>query len=88
MAEIDQYTFTHSEVVAALIKEQGIHEGIWNLVVEFGLAAVNMGPSEDQLFPTAIVPVQKIGIVRGDKLSKLSVDAATVNPAITKNKKR
>jgi len=80
MAEVDRYLFSHKEVVTALIKEQGIHEGIWGLFIEFGLGAANMGPSEDQLYPTAIVPVQKVGVMRGEKLSALTVDAAEVNP--------
>jgi hypothetical protein len=81
MAEVTRYLFTHKEVVEALVKEQDIHEGLWGLVVEFGLAAVNTGASDDELFPTAIIPLNKIGISKVDKLTNLSVDAAVVNPS-------
>lgn len=63
------------------------------LYLEFGLAAVNapVAPdggrepkSEDEmlnnLMPTAILPVKKIGIQRTEKLSNLAVDAAVANP--------
>ena len=88
MAEVDRHLFTHKEVVTALLKEQKIHEGVWSLVVEFGLAALNMGPDDDQLSPTAVVPVQKIGITRVDKVNSLSVDAADVNPLSTTKAKK
>lgn len=80
MADASQYIFTHREVVEALIKKQGLHEGVWSLSVEFGIVAANTGPSEDQIFPTAIVPLMKIGLSRGTKEGALAVDAAKVNP--------
>lgn len=84
MAESALVTFSHQEVVAALIKAQNIHEGLWSLYVEFGIAAANVpaGPSEDNgYFPAAIVPVVKLGIQRTDTSTNLSVDAAVSNPA-------
>lgn len=83
MSEIDRYSFTHKEVVEALIKAQGLHEGIWGLSVEFGIGAVNAGPSEDQILPTAVVPIVKMGIVKGLKENNLFLDAAKVNPVRT-----
>ena len=79
MAETKQIAFTHKEVVEALLKQQGIHEGIWSLYVEFGLGAANVGQSDDNLLPTAIIPVVKIGLQKADKVNNLSVDAAQVN---------
>jgi hypothetical protein len=79
MAETKQIVFTHKEVVEALLKQQGIHEGIWSLYVKFGLGAVNVGGSEDSVLPAAIIPVIKIGIQKADKINNLSVDAAQVS---------
>jgi hypothetical protein len=79
MAETKQIVFTHKEVVEALLKQQGIHEGIWSLYVEFGLGALNVGASEDSLLPAAVIPITKIGIQKADKVNSLSVDAAQVN---------
>ncbi len=81
MAESTQYTFSHREVVEALIKKQGLHEDMWSLYVEFGLTAANMsGPIGDQAVPTAIVPILKIGLQKGKTEDFLTVDAAKVNP--------
>lgn len=80
MAEVNQYVFSFKEVVEALIKKQDLHEGNWGIYVEFGLGAANVGPTDDQLLPTAIVPIQKIGIQRVPKENSLAVDAAKVNP--------
>lgn len=80
MAEASLITFTYKEILEALIKQQGIHEGIWGIYVEFGLVATNAGPSEDAIVPTAVVPVSKIGIQRMEAIGNVSVDAAVVNP--------
>lgn len=81
MAEPTQYMFTHKEVVEILVKQQGLHEGLWSLSVEFGINAVITGPNDDQLYPTAMVPVIRFGIQKSEKMNNISVDAALVNPA-------
>jgi hypothetical protein len=82
MAEVKTYVFDYKEVAEALIKKQGIHEGLWGIYMEFGItgANINPGPSKDIIVPGAIIPVLKIGIQRFDKPSSLTVDAAEVNP--------
>ncbi len=81
MAEVTQFNFSYQEVVEALIKKQGLHEGIWVLTIEFGLGAGNIGPDENSLNPSAVIAVGKIGIKRADKITNLSVDASVVNPS-------
>jgi hypothetical protein len=88
MAETTQYMFAHHELVEALIKKQGLHEGLWQMAVEFHLGATIAGPDAEQLKPTAMVGVHRIGIQRTDKKSNLAVDAATINPAPAKAVKR
>jgi hypothetical protein len=83
MAEVNNYTFSYKEVAEALVKAQGIHEGLWCISLEFGLGATNFGPNEMELKPAAIVPVLKIGLQRQTKETNLTVDAAKVNSAIT-----
>ncbi len=90
MAEATQFMFNYQEVVEALIKKQGIHEGQWRLLIEFGLSAsnVNTAPEgEPRLIPAAINMVQQIGILRAEQASNLSVDAAKVNPRPKTTKK-
>jgi len=85
MPEASQYMFKHKEVVAALIKAAGVHEGKWQLIATFGLAAMNMGPNEAEVSPGAAVAVSGIGIQRAEEgsPSSLVADAAEVNPAST-----
>jgi len=83
MADADRYTFTYKEIAEALVKQQGIHEGLWGIYVEFAIAAANVGatPEGNDLVPAAIVPVQKMGLQRFPEANNLTVDAAVVNPA-------
>lgn len=65
----------------ALIRYNDIHEGLWGIYIEFGLGAANVGPEPGgDVFPTAIVPVKKIGLQKFEEPSNLAVDAAKVNP--------
>lgn len=80
MAEAIQYKFSHREIAEILIKQQGLHEGIWGLYVRFGLGASNVGESPAQIQPAAIIPVLEIGLQKFDQETGISVDAAKVNP--------
>lgn len=81
MADSEKLDFTYKELVSALIRERGIHDGIWGLVVEFGLAAANVALNPNQEYsPAAIIPVVRIGIQRSEETTNLTVDASRVNP--------
>lgn len=79
---------THKNVILALIKHQNIHEGIWQLYIEFGLTGANMPIAEEKednlrLCPTAIIPIKTIGLLRVDKENPLALDASKVNPPVS-----
>jgi len=84
MPEISQITLTHRELVEMMVKSQNIHEGKWRLIVVFGIQGVNfVPPGSNEALPTAIIPVQKIGLQRvknDEKEDNITVDAAKVNP--------
>jgi hypothetical protein len=80
MAEVKLIAFTHKEVAEALIRYHGISEGLWGLFVEFGLGAANVTGEGGDVFPAAIVPVNKLGLQRFEKPNNLTVDAAQINP--------
>jgi len=81
MPEVDRVMFDHRELAEALIVKQGIHEGLWGIAVEFGLAAANVPTGPDKSFtPAAISLLQKVGIQRFPEPNNLTVDAAKVNP--------
>lgn len=52
------------------------------LSVRCGLGAANMGLTDDQSYPSAMIPVVEIGIQRTGNINNLTVDAAQVNPAL------
>ncbi len=81
MSETSGYNFNHKEIAEALIKYQGLHEGQWQISVEFGISAANIQTGENQYSPAAIVPIINIGIVKVPQEMPLSVDASKVNPA-------
>jgi len=80
MAEASQISFSYKEIAEVLIKKQGIHKGIWGLFIKFGIAASNVGPTDEDLKPAAIIPVLEIGLQKMEKVTSISVDAAIVNP--------
>ena len=84
MAEASQIMFSFKEIAELMIKRQGIHEGIWGLFVKFGLVAANMGQSEGEVRPTAMIPILEMGLQKFDKESNLTVDALKVNPRTRK----
>lgn len=86
MAEANQYVFSYEEVVEALLKKQGIHEGVWGVYLEFGIQGANAPGPEGNVLPVAIVPVVKIGLQKSREGIKFpgEVDASVVNPVIGK----
>jgi hypothetical protein len=75
--------FKYREVAEALVKQAGLHEGKWQVIMTFGLGAANMGPTEAEVVPGAAVAVTNIGLQKAMEGSPpaLVVDAAVVNPA-------
>ena len=85
MPEPTRLTFKYQEVLTALIKQAKIHEGKWQLVMSFGLAAMNLGPNDAEVVPGAAVAVTAISLQKAsnDSPPALVADAAEVNPAST-----
>jgi hypothetical protein len=81
MAQPTQIVFSHREVVEALIRKQGIHEGIWGMYVRFQLKAANFGQTDMDVLPTAFISVLELGIQRFEKESNIAIDAAKINPS-------
>lgn len=78
MATPKQFTFAFKELAEVLVREAGVREGNWGLYVRFGLSATNVGTSDDDLKPAAIVPIVELGIQQFDTPNSLTVDAADV----------
>lgn len=81
MPETTQFTYKVHEITALMIKASGVHEGLWNFAIKFGIGGANVQDASGTFLPSAIVPVMELGIQRVDAPTPLSVDAAKVNPA-------
>jgi hypothetical protein len=71
-----------SEIGSLLLRHYGVHEGFYEVTVEFQLAVGGIGPDPNNIYPSAIVGVSKIGLRRipEGKPGPGLVDAAEVNP--------
>lgn len=70
----------YTELATLLVRERGIHEGIWGICFNFGLTATNLGPDDANVLPCAIVQIPALSLHRFEKITSISVDAAVVNP--------
>ena len=77
-----------SGVAEILVKHQGLHEGLYDLSIQFQMAFGGVGPHPDLIFPGAMLGVSGIGLTRIDKISAHTVDASKVNPAKQTRKKK
>lgn len=93
MEKPETILFDFKEVATQLVKQRGIHEGLWALYFEFGITGANLGFETldgefpltkeglpEHVLPTAIVSINKIGLAKAPYLTSIAVDAAIVNP--------
>ena len=85
MAKVESYNFPLKEVLELMIKDAGVHEGRWQLQVNFSFTAANMGPDSESQRPAAISIINHLilAIAKEDSPSSLTLDAAEVNPKPT-----
>jgi hypothetical protein len=81
MAETIQHSFDLKEVGELLIKKAGLTSGFWQIGVTFGFGAHTMGPSPEEMKPSAVIGVLAIVLLKADKPGPLILDAAEVNVA-------
>jgi hypothetical protein len=81
MPEVNQYVFSHRELLELLVRKADVQEGRWVLLANFGFSAGNFGPSPNQMAPGAIVAVTQMGIQRAqpDTPEEMTIDAAAIN---------
>lgn len=68
------------EVAELLVKQYGLHDGLYDLLIEYQFAFGNFGPTPEQITPGAMIGIAKLGLTRVDRLGPLTVDAARTNP--------
>jgi len=78
---------TLKELITVLIKHNQLHEGLYDLSVEFQIAIGAVGPSTEALFPGAMLGISRIGLMPAEQKTIHTVDAAEVNPRKKSKKK-
>jgi len=68
------------DLTAALIRHYGLHEGLYDLYLEYQVAVGNFGPSASQVVPSTVVGLSKLGVTKVTEPGPLTVDASEVNP--------
>ena len=81
MPQSNQIVYSHQELAASLVKEQGIHEGHWMVFIAFNWNATNLNVNGSS-GPGFLTVIPAIGIQRVDEPSPLTVDASVVNPSL------
>jgi hypothetical protein len=70
------------EITELLVKHHGLHEGIFDLAIEFQIAVGGMGMDSSSILPGAMINVKRIGLTKAPKAGTATVDAAEVNPRV------
>lgn len=76
-----------SEMGGLLIKHYGLHEGLYDISIEFSIGIGAVGPTKELMSPGAMIGVQKIGLVHALEKGPLTIDASLVNPQKKSRKK-
>ncbi|WP_020484032.1 hypothetical protein [Methylomonas sp. MK1] len=76
------------ELTELLVKHYGIHEGKYDLLMEFQIGTGMFGPTPEATLPSAFVGISKIGLMPTSVESATTVDAAIVNPGKSKKSRK
>lgn len=68
------------QLTATLIKHYDLHEGLYDLFLEYRMGFGVFGPNPTEILPSAILGLSKLSITKVTQLGPLTVDASEVNP--------
>jgi hypothetical protein len=68
------------QLTVALIKHYNLHDGLYDLYLEYRMAFGAFGPKSEDALPSAILGLSKLSLSKVDKSGPLTVDAGEVNP--------
>ncbi len=76
------------ELTELLIKHYDLHEGLYELLVEFQIGMGVIGPNPHDALPGASVGLSKLGLMKVQVMGNNTLDAAAVNPVGKAPRKR
>lgn len=68
------------DLAAVLVKHYDIHDGRYDLLLEFQIGMGLVGPDPTALTPGAMIGISKVGLIKSMADGPTTVDAAIVNP--------
>lgn len=68
------------DLAAVLIRHYGLHEGLYDLLIEFQVGVGAVGPDPTALTPGAMIGVSRVGLIPSRSKGPTTVDAAIINP--------
>ena len=78
--EIIEFPLSLREVTEVLIRHYDLHEGFYELLVEFQVGTGVFGPTPQSTLPGATVGLSKLGLMKVQVMGGNTLDAAIVNP--------
>ena len=76
-----------SDVTKLLIKQNNIHEGLFDLAFEITVTVGTLGASKGDAFPGVLSQIKAVGLIRTEDRKEITVDAAECNPKKSNVKK-
>jgi hypothetical protein len=76
------------DLAAILIRHYGVHDGLYEPMIEFQMGFGAVGPDPQHLVPGAMIGVHRIGLSRVESPTPFSADATEVNPVAAASKAR
>ena len=72
------------DLVTILLKHHSIHDGLFDLAVEFQIGVAAVGPDAASSAPGVAIGVRRIGLMPAKQCGPNTVNAAEANPAPAK----
>lgn len=82
--------FSLKELTEILVKNQGLHEGLYNLSIQFQIGVGAIGPSPESICPGAMIGISRVGLSKTEEKKKNihTVNAAEINPVPKKRSQK
>lgn len=75
------------DITEILVKHFGLHNGKYDISIEFNIGVGAVGPNEQSRLPGAMIAVSRIGVMQANQDGPATVNAAEINPKPSAAKK-
>ena len=78
---------TMRDLATVLVKHYGLHDGVYDLIIEYQIGMGGVGPDPSSPVPGVMIGASKVGLIPSTTKGPTAVDAAIVNPTKKMRKK-